>query len=214
MNVSEDDERTVQQAYEVFRAVAKRWDGFLRDRREPDHGTIKQVFETVELVLRAYCRPSNALPDGRSKEHLPIPIAYLIANQIAYIRSGSLPGPVRTMVRPGSPGLGPHEHSDIGFAVGYVAAARGSLVQDRHPIKTIAERYGVKARTVRRWVQQHPSTQPTDFFVGTDGDDQLGGLLDLATKEAGMRYRQAGRGAEGRTEFPRPHKRPRADKTP
>lgn len=205
-------EYPVAEAWQVFRNVAKDWDAALASGNAPDHDVIERILAATGLVLRAYCLPTNFRDDGTPKEHFPVELAHLIANQIGYIRQGYLPSPIKDMIRPGAPGIGPHERKDIGLAVAYIRAVREGMIEDQHPVKTVAKFYGVTPRGVQRWQQNHPNVEASDFFWGVE-DAELGELLAHAMREAGIRYKKAGRGSKGRAEFPRPDKRPRAEQT-
>ena len=202
----------VAQAYEVFRLVAKDWDTAIEAETTLDAELLDRVFAATLLVLRAYCRPANYAQDGTPKEYLPPQIVKLIANQIDYIHQGYLPSLIREKIQQGSPKIGPHERTDLALALAYIQGVRDEIIDDKHPIKTVAKYYGVTEHSVRRWRRRYDSVSPSDFFHDVDGQE-LGELLSRRMKKSGLRYKQVGRGSEGRTEFPRKGKKPRADRT-
>lgn len=206
LDILEPGPTPVADAWSNFRGVAQEWNAELEKRRKPSRAVLERAYAAALLVLRAYLLRQNFGPDGRPKEDLPYALVKMICNNIDYVRAGYLPDPVKDMLRPGSPGIGPHESRDIGLAVAYVRAAKDGVVIDRHPVKTVAQWFGVTDRAVRRWQQTRPNTAYSDFFW-TEEHPQIAPLLSKAAKDAGRRYREAGRGADGRFEFPRPGKR-------
>ncbi len=198
-------------AWAIYERAGRDWNAAL-DAGRPTRDVLERLYAAVILVMRTYCRPANFHDDGTPKEHLPIQFVRLIANQIDHIKQGNLPRMISNMVRPGAPGVGPHERRDKGLAVAYIRAARGGLIRDRHPVKTVTRFYGVTDRAVRRWQNEFPDVSPADFFWDVDGSE-LGELVEYAMKTAGLRYKKAGRGSQGRSEYPRPKKRPKAEQT-
>lgn len=199
----------VKDAWEVFQRIAVDWDSCLRKGETPDHELLERMFAGFELVFRAYCLPQNfpdGYPEGRAVEDFPIPLAHYVANQIAYIKAGYLPAPIKEIIRPGSPEIGPHEKKDIGLAVAYIKAVRAKKITDKHPVKTITKFYGVTDRAVRRWQNKYSFVDPSDYFPNTT-DKERGAFIARSMKKAGVRYKQVGRGSIGRFEFPRQNKK-------
>ena len=198
-------DKSVAVTLKRFRTVVAKFNGAVSSKKRPSQNILSQLWEAVHLVLRAYNRPGNFSPLGTPKEHFPPEVADFLANQVEYIRSGKLPDPMKDMLRPGSPGTGPQEDRDIGVAVAYIQAARNGLIEDKHPVTTIHDSYGVAQRTVRSWQQKRSWVKPTDFFPNIEGIE-LGKKLIQEVKNSGLRYQQGGRGAQGRVTYPRPNK--------
>lgn len=203
-------ENSVAAALLIYRNAAKDARTFLEKGNTPDRKTFQEVFRAAESVLWAYCLPQNIDSDGRPIEYFPIDLAGSLAWHIGYIRTGHLPSTIKDMLRPGSPGVGPHERNDIALAVAYIVAARQGIIVDRHPSKSISELYGVTTRGVRKWQEKYKGTEPSDFYPNIDAPD-FEELLNRDVKEAGLRYQQGGRGSQGRVDFPRANKRPKAE---
>lgn len=199
------EDSPVKEAWNIFQRVAEDWDSCLEKGTTPDHEELQRIFSSMELVLRAYCLPKN-FQHGEVVEDFPPPLAKFLANQIAYIKAGYLPSPIKDILRPGGPGVGPHEKKDIGLAVAYIKAVREKIASDKHPVKTVSKYYGVTDRAVRRWQEKYSDVEPSGFFPNIS-DNELGEYLTHGMKQAGVRYKQAGRGSVGRFNFPRPNKK-------
>ena len=198
-------DRPVEKSFELWVEVAERFNTIVTRQRRPSKQLLKRLFERTNLVLRAYCRPANFEPGGGAIELFPTPVAEAIADQMAYILAGRLPGPIQDLTRRGSPAIGPAEDQDIAFAVAYMKLAKSGMIQDKSPNKTIQKQYGVQDSAVRKWVRRKYFVEPSDFFPGIP-ETERAQKIDEAVRKAGLRYRQAGRGAAGRNEFPRPGK--------
>ena len=200
-----NSDRRVEVALHYFRMAQEKWTSSVLREKNPDPVAVKQLWEAVNSVLQAYCRGMNFTRHGVPKEHFPVIVADFLSDQVDDILQGRTPRPIKDMVRPGSPGVGSVERTDIGMAVGYIRAAKTGLIKDKHPVKTIAGLYGVTDRAVRYWKTKYKQIQP-DFFPNLDSVE-LGERLAQAVKDAGFRYQRGGRGSKGRDEFPRPNKR-------
>lgn len=162
---------------------------------------VEKAMEAFEFVMRAYCLPTNWIDDSPI-ESLPVEAAFIVAEQLSYIRAGKLPEPIELMIRPGAPAVGPEESRDIAMAVVYRKAVTAGLIKNCTPSKTLAENFGVTTKTVRRWV--HDSiAEISDFFPEAQSEQARADMIADAMPKAGIRYRQAGRGSNGRVEFRR-----------
>ena len=167
----------------------------------PNRKDVEYAMAAFEFVMRAYCLPTNWI-DGGPIEPLPVEAAFIVADQLSYILAGKLPEPIELMVRPGAPGVGPQESRDIAIAVVYRKAVKAGLIANRAPAKTLAENFGVTTKTVRRWVQ-NSIAEISDFFPEAQTEQVRADMIADAMPKAGIRYRQAGRGSDGRFEFRR-----------
>lgn len=165
-----------------------------------DHrNELRAAFEIFELTLREYLLPENWPdgPGGNPIEPLPVEAAFIVADMISYIRAGKLPKPISEMIGPGSPGIGPSESRDIGLAVAYRVAVDQGLIDDPSPVATIAHAFGVTRRSVSRWCKNY-NVLISDFFPDARDDQERSTCIASAMPEAGLRYRNGGRGADGR----------------
>ena len=197
-------DKSVEVTSDYLRRIMRKWNSSLSRGEKPNHDLLKQLWGAVHVVLRAYCRGMNFTRDGVPKEHFPVELADFLADQVDYILQGKIPAPIKDMVRHGSPGTGPSARRNIGVAIAYIHAAKTGLIKDKHPVKTIADIYGVTKRAVHYWKAKYRKNQ-SDFFPSLDGAELIVSLA-LSVKAAGLRYQKEGRGSKGRAKYPRPNK--------
>jgi hypothetical protein len=127
---------------------------------------------------------------------LPADLFLTISGLAKYLAAGDIPASVLNVAGKGRSAAGPTEANDIAIAVAYIKASRGELfhegqrihVKNRAPVKTVCERYGVDASTVRRWQRSCPEAW---LGIGPMSVELLYKRMDAA----GARYKQAGRSA-------------------
>ena len=195
------DARSVSYAWSIYKkslvpVMAAENSGGSHSRED-----VENAMAAFEFVMRTYCLPTNWI-DGSPIEPLPVEAAFIVAEQINYIRAGKLPGPIEIMVRPGAPAVGPQESLDIAIAVVYRKAVNAGLIEDLKPSKNLAVNFGVTTKTVRRWGQESIA-EISDFFPEAQTEQARADMIAAAMPKAGVRYRQAGRGSNGRVEFRR-----------
>ena len=195
------DAHSVSYAWSIYEksvvpVMAAENNGGSHSREDVEHAMTAFIF-----VMRAYCLPTNWI-DGTPIEPLPVEAAFIVAEQLSYICAGKLPEPIALMIRAGTPAVGPQESRDIAMAVVFRKAVTAGLIKNRRPSKTLAENFGVTTKTVRRWV--HDSiAELSDFFPEAQSEQARADMIAAEMPKAGIRYRQAGRGSEGRVEFRR-----------
>ena len=195
------DARSVSYAWSIYKksvvpVMAAENNGGSHSRED-----VENCMTAFEFVMRTYCLPTNWI-DGSPIEPLPVEAAFIVAEQLSYICAGKLPAPIALMIRAGTPAVGPQESRDIAMAVVFRKAVTAGLIKNRTPSKTLAEHFGVTTKTVRRWV--HDSiAELSDFFPEAQSEQARADMIADEMPKAGIRYRQAGRGSEGRVEFRR-----------
>ena len=112
----------------------------------------RAAVEAISCCLRAYLRPGNFTSDGTPIEHLPPEIIAVIADWLGDTLSGKVPQILQHVARAGAPSELPRESESIGWAVAYIKECRADRIIDRAPVKTVATKFGVSDRTVRRWL--------------------------------------------------------------
>jgi hypothetical protein len=195
------DARSVSYAWSIYKKSLVPVMAAANSGGSPNREDVESAMEAFEFVMRAYCLPTNWI-DGIPIEPLPVMAAFTVAEQVNYIRAGKLPGPIELMVRPGAPGVGPQESRDIAIAVVYRKAVKAGLIADRKPSANLADNFGVTTKAVRRWVQESIA-EISDFFPEAQTEQARADMIAAAMPKAGVRYRQAGRGSNGRVEFRR-----------
>jgi hypothetical protein len=150
---------------------------------------------SVAVILHCYNRPGNWAgqsslhgPEGWAAPRFAFPpaLAKVLAEFAQYLSVGQMPEACTNVSGKGRSAPGPHELRDMAVAVAYVAALRcGQLVRINAPLKHVAERYGVRTRTLHKWIADMPWVKPTDF----------GSPAELAVQFAASAatYRSAGR---------------------
>ena len=99
---------TVSSAFRLYERMATMVAKHRDDTGQVPAEVVSQLFACADLVLTAYYHPSNWIDEKTPKEAIPPQLARTIAIQIRYIRAGNLPDPIADLVRPGTPGSGPH----------------------------------------------------------------------------------------------------------
>ena len=95
--MNQETGRPVKDALELYREAVREWDSCLKNDGEVPKEVVSRAFRCAHLVLRAYCLPSNWESPEAPREHVPIELAHLIANQIGYIVSGKCPDPIKDL---------------------------------------------------------------------------------------------------------------------
>ena len=148
----------------------------------------------VESVLKEL---SNRLKAHSVPEQLPIALLETLCGLAGYLKVGTIPRPMTSVVSKGNKGVGPTERKHISLAVAYKhAASKDGLVyggghmkiDDRKSTLTICNWYGVKSPTVTKWVRQYPS-------ASLEGSEIPAEKFINAVKSAGKIYRRHGRSA-------------------
>ena len=187
-------------AYRLYKRMAKLVAiSFKKEGHVPRELT-SQLFHHANLVLTAYCHPSNRNNDGGPREAIPVEFAHTIAEQVRWILSGKLPDPIADLIQRGAPGIAPQERRDIGIAVAYMKLAEAGEIDDQAPVTNIAKLFGVDPETPRRWKNKNKKyrhVEPTDFFPGVTPEERIH-LIEDEIIRAAKRYRSGGRGAQAR----------------
>ncbi|MDO8879147.1 MAG: hypothetical protein Q8M24_14735 [Pseudolabrys sp.] len=143
----------------------------------------REHFASLEALIALYSARDNWI----GSSGLPIAaigpdVMTMLGNLCGYLAVGQIPEPITDVAGPGQKEPGPPERQDIRLAVTYVAAAKRGAINDRAPVKTVTERYGVNRRTVQDWSKAFDA-------LNIEHAETITSLMD----RAGRRYRQAGR---------------------
>jgi hypothetical protein len=79
----------------------------------------------------------------------------------------------------------------------YVKAAREKLIQDRAPVRTIRDAYGISARTASDWLKKYPNVTVDDLWPGALQVPDFAARMRMQIKETGSRFREFGGGRIG-----------------
>jgi len=195
------DDRSVSYAWAIYLKSLVPVKAAQNSGVSPNRVDLENAMMAFEFVMRAYCLPTNWI-DGNPIEPLPVVAAFTVAEQVNYIRASKLPGPIELMVRPGAPRVGPQENQEIRMAVVYRESVKAGLIADRAPFQNLAKHFGVTEKSIRRRVRDRIA-EIFDFFPDAESDQERAKIIADAMPEAGLQYRQAGRGSDGRFEFRR-----------
>jgi hypothetical protein len=145
----------------------------------------REYFGRLTELFDLYTSPENLI-DGSPQYPLPAIVGKQLGSLCKYLSAGIIPGPIKHCARRGRQ-LGPDEGRDVMYAVIYVLAAKQRQIPDRHPIKTIVERYGLSdRRTVQTWIVKHQKAAAPKSSADPD-------LIKDRMMEAAQRYRVSGR---------------------
>ena len=182
------------------------------DKAQADQGgyvsddMARAALEAASCCLRAYLRPKNFTSDGSPIEHLPPEIIAVIADWLGVVLSGKVPQILQHVARAGAPSELPRESESFGWAVAYIKECKANRIMDRAPVQTVATKFGVADRTVRRWQADKTWATPEDFFPGLSEEDRAA-LIAAKLDDAAKLHRRDGRSEVSRREHPRPGKR-------
>jgi hypothetical protein len=118
-------------------------------------------WRSVQELLAAYAR---IVASGDICSPQPAEIATVLSRIAGYLAVGRIPSPVSDVQLPGATSPAPDELQDIGFAIAYRKTCQGDgiihndkkvRINDRTPVKTLMEWYGVGQRTVSQWVTKY-----------------------------------------------------------
>jgi hypothetical protein len=114
--------------------------------------------------------------------------------QIRSIIGGDISGPIRDLLRRGTPATGPIEHLDQGWAVAYVLAAEAGVIKDKKATATVTMAFNITPRTLQRWKKEQTSHGIHWRALVPDNvqEDKVGEFLKSRMREAGARYLQKG----------------------
>jgi Phage integrase central domain len=145
---------------------------------------------TVSDVFHVY---QVGLSQGASPIPAPLELLAVITKLASYIAAGQIPDSIVHASSQGRHRPGPTEARDMGIAVAYMLATRpGGLehcgetivIADKMPVRTICEALGIR-QTAYDWQQ---AVQPSLSVNPVDGE-----MLASLMREAGARYKEAGR---------------------
>jgi hypothetical protein len=148
-------------------------------------------------LLREWWASVESLLDFAVKNHhreIPLELLNAFRGFSGYLAVGKIPGPIEDARSEGASPPGPSERRDIGLAVAYLMAATGGLdhlgarlvIDDRSPVKTVGEMFGVARSTVQGWRNKYPQSG-----LGVTPIDAP--ILKSLMRKAGKRYCSAGR---------------------
>ncbi len=159
-------------------------------------------------VLRAYRR--SDLCSNSLMPHHGIPPVMLdeLALLLEELLAGRIPDKVLPLLTVGAPSLRPVERRARVCAAAYVNFARQGLIDDKAPVRTIREKFGIKARTASVWINRHLFGEPwlpSERLPEQDQALSVAGALDAVAEE----YARLGRAQDNRFKYKRPkRKRP------
>jgi hypothetical protein len=209
-----DEKHTIKQAIADYFDAANTVNKSLANQELSDAPIRNLAIRSYE-VLRAYASPEN-WPDWDRNEisghpivPLPQQLAADLARQIYLLANRHIPRWMLDLQKQGSPINDPRLQEAIGLALAYKKLCEVGRINNKWPVKTISNAYGVTRRGVQLWAKEYPA-DPELFFPQASSEDERALMILAEMPKAAARYREWGRG----TNNPRPHgkaqRRPRA----
>lgn len=155
----------------------------------------RSYWQAVALVCHCYNRPGN-WPGGAASDvrdapaprfAFPPTLARVLGNQAQYLHVGNVNAMLTDVAGKGRASPGPHEKRDMAVAVAYVAAVRAGDIALNAPIKSVAQAFGIKVRTLQKWIQEMTWVSKGDFGAPAK--------LQAQFESSANNYRAAGRSA-------------------
>ena len=196
-----DDELEVQQAISGYLLAAGRFNDLVNRKEEVSSKAVRDVAWFAAAVFYTYNLPSNWQPDGRPRIPIPRQLARGCREEYSAGSVGQHPTWMLHLTSKGAPAADPVMRRGIGVAVAYLKLCSAGHLRDKHPTKTIADRFGVSRRCVQGWEKEYEYSEPSDWFPQAADEAERARLISAALPKAAGRYRQWGRGPKN----PRPH---------
>jgi hypothetical protein len=159
---------------------------------------LREWWGATESALRMY---RIELAGGRVLYPPPLEILEGLENMAGYLAIGQMPGVVDDAISEGNHTAGPGERRDIGIAVAYMMAATDGIkhageqiiITDKHHNKTVCDAFGIHRNTALGWRRTYKPAFPDLHPIN-------GEILRSLMREAGERYKRAGRSRSAITE--------------
>lgn len=159
---------------ELTRASRRFLDSWRTQRLKDASGTKMPHFNPREFwsaileVLRAY-RRSDLCSDSLLPHHgIPPVMVDELALMLEELLAGRIPDKVLPLLESGAPSLRPIERRARVYAAAYVQYARKGLINDKTPVRTIREKFGISPRTASIWVKSPITGQFADPWLPSD----------------------------------------------
>ncbi len=146
----------------------------------------REWFAQVHKVLDQWIRTPT---ETRLPYRPPDEVLIILCNIADDLSRGLLREPLTDIIEHGRNPMDQVEENDIGYATAYLQAVEDGKINDRSPVKTITDAYGVKRQTAQRWKKK----KVPDAIVELVRD--LDVLMDKV-RSRGKFYRMAGRSSE------------------
>jgi len=173
------------------------------------HGDNQPYFDPREFwtasleVLRSY-RRSDLCSDSLMPHHgIPPVMVDELALLLEELLAGRIPNKVLPLLSVGPPRLRPVERRAQVLAAAYVDYARRGLIEDKAPVKTIREKFGIQPRTASNWVKTEligDPWLPSERLSEQTRARSVAAALDVVAED----YARFGRAAANRGKHRRP----------
>ena len=159
-------------------------------------------------VLRAYGRSDLCSSSLMPHHGIPPVMVDELALLLEELLAGRIPDKVLPLLSAGAPKLRPVERRARVCAAAYVNYARQGLIDDKAPVRTIREKFGISARTASVWVKTELIGEPwlpSERLPKQAQAQSVAWALDAVAEE----YARLGRAQDNRFKYKRPkRKRP------
>lgn len=189
-------EDAIQDAYEHFVDAteafqrAKEHDGCDPETGLTTDEAVRKHFVCLGTLLQAFNAPENWTRDETPRVYLPRYAAFVLGKILDDLLSGRVPAEIEHLFFGRKrPGLHAIQRRAIEPAVRYIVAAERELIDVNDPIAEVAGLYGVKRRSVRRWLSEHRSSIALpERSTRQDAREQLRDLLLRHIHESAYEY--------------------------
>ena len=165
-----------------------------------------EFWSAAHEVLRAY-RQSDLCSSSLVPHHgIPLVMLDELALLLEELLAGRIPDKVLPLLTVGAPSLRPVERRARVCAAAYVNFARQGLIDDKAPVRTIREKFGIAARTASVWVNTPLFGEPwlpSDRMPEETRAWSVAAALDAVAED----YARLGRAQDSRFKYRRPKRR-------
>jgi hypothetical protein len=142
--------------------------------------------EHRQLTRNMWQAAGDALRQARDGQFIDSEIADWLLHSINEILANQTPNEIAHLYERGRGA--PPDTLDIKeaktYAILYVQAVKNKDIEDRSPIKTIAEMYECKTQTIRDWTKQYPNVQWTEYQKHRSLEQRISSLKRLLKRNS------------------------------
>lgn len=156
-------------------------------------------YEAMADLVRLLNEPTNWNRDDQPVVPVPRYLVFEFGRLLDDLLAGRVPPSIRHLFFGAKrPGISSIQQRSIDTAVRYLVGVEHGFVEDPRPVRSVAELFGVSARTVERWRKMHQDRIKLTFAsTGDPSESAFATMLFSQLQEAGNIY-QSTRHTKGR----------------
>jgi hypothetical protein len=192
-----DEHRDWSALVEEERALRSTWLSLLRQQKPSPAARAKAARDWWRVVSEVMAGCVEGSRRGSLDRAPPVELFRVLELLAGDLAAGNLPSPMREAVSRGRGGMGPTEQRHIAIAAAYIQAAKRGDLDDKTPIKTITEAYGVTRQAAQAWGKRDVSSfkLPSHPQALTKKMREVGAIYSRAGRGTGALRARAGRQA-------------------